>query len=70
MLKLTDYETGEPVYVKLEAIESARLLPAEGKFSERTRIDTKTDTFLVHENIPLDRLINTTVLPNPPDETP
>ena len=67
MLKLTDCKTGEPVYVKLDWIKSSRRLPAEGEFPERTRIDTKTDTFLVREHLPLERLINTTVLADETD---
>lgn len=60
MLKLTDYETGQSIYVRREAIQSARQLQAEvfahdrGSVVEhgmRTRIDTKTDTFLVRETI-------------------
>ena len=60
MTKLTDWETGLPIYVDRSAIKSVRRLPAEvvapiGKFEaplelgERTRIDTATDMFLVRE---------------------
>jgi hypothetical protein len=60
MKKLTDWETGLPIYVDPSAITSCRRLPAEvynsydksespRELGERTRIDTSTDMFLVRE---------------------
>ena len=62
MLRLTDYETGAPIYVRREAIQSARQLCAEvvepvgdddvaQEEGDRTRIDTATDMFLVREPV-------------------
>lgn len=62
MLRLTDWETGKLIYVQREAIQSARQLCAEvwepigngdiaQECGERTRIDTKTDMFLVRESV-------------------
>ena len=60
MIKLTDCETVRAIYVRREAILSARQLPAEifegigdvsREHGERTRIDTATDMFLVRETI-------------------
>ena len=60
MVKLTDWESGLPIYVDRDAIKSCRRLPAEvydqvfgddgpHELGERTRIDTQTDMFLVRE---------------------
>ena len=76
MLKLTDYETGEPVNVKLDWIVSTRSLPAEEDGSPRglttrTRIDTKSDTVIVRETLPFDRSLYATaeeILLSKPDE--
>lgn len=58
MLELTDYDTGEPVYVVAAAILSMRQLTAEQyedddepqEVGRRTRIDTSSDMFLVRED--------------------
>ena len=60
MLKrLTDFDTGETVYVDVSKIVSMRRLKASVLVSsygvsmelgERTRIDTERDTFLVRES--------------------
>lgn len=59
MIKLTDWETGEPIYVIPSAIVSIRQLKAETtddygdiphEMGRRTRIDTPTDIFLVRED--------------------
>jgi hypothetical protein len=60
MIKLTDWESGLPVYVERSAIRSCRVLRAEvyeaysgedgpTELGERTRIDTATDMFIVRE---------------------
>lgn len=62
ILRLTDWETGKLIYCRREAIQSARQLCAEVfepignedvayECGERTRIDTKTDMFLVRESV-------------------
>jgi len=54
-IKLTDYDTGSPVYVDTEIIGSIISLPAQGceqELRERTRIDHKFSSmiYLVREN--------------------
>lgn len=59
LIKLTDYDSGLPVYVDRSCIQSMRRLPAEvfpaygapapHELGERTRIDTSRDTILVRE---------------------
>jgi hypothetical protein len=52
MTKLTEWETGLPIYVDRSAIKSVRRLAAEPAIEaieERTRVDTATDMFLVRE---------------------
>lgn len=58
-VKLTDWESGKPVYVNRLAMKSVREIPAEViddfeddepiELGERTRVDTETDSFLVRE---------------------
>lgn len=54
MLELTEWETGEAVFVLPSAIRSVRQLRAEQcdgqELGRRTRIDTATDMFLVKED--------------------
>lgn len=61
IVKLTEYETGNDVYVDRDSIRSVRLLPAhtyepvggEGiphELGRRTRVDTASDMFLVCES--------------------
>ena len=54
-VKLTDYDSGRPVLVRLETIRSMReLSPFHDDGQEegaRTRIDTQSDMFLVKESI-------------------
>jgi nucleoid-associated protein YejK len=57
MTKLTEWDTGLPIYVDRSAIKSVRRLAAEPAndtldfeaTEERTRVDTATDMFLVRE---------------------
>jgi hypothetical protein len=58
-VKLTDWETGKPIYVNRAQLKSVRELPAEvcddfddeplQELGERTRVDTTSDMFLVRE---------------------
>lgn len=59
-VKLTDWETGKPIYVNRAQLKSIRELPAEvcepilddgepQELGERTRVDTTSDMFLVRE---------------------
>lgn len=49
MIKLTDYDTGQPVYVNETVIEAIRTLEPFGQFQERTQILMSVGIILVRE---------------------
>lgn len=49
LTRLTDWESGQPVYLDCSKIVSMRDLVANKDNSRRTRIDTPTDLLLVRE---------------------